>query len=184
MLLLNSMDIYTNNEELENSFRFLNKRNIIEMNGIDNPNAFKKKNNKSDVVNLFFLARLDFSHKGVDILLKALSKLKDFFEKENCYFSIYGNGSEKELKKFNKYMNKIDSERIVYKGCIFGDEKNHMYNNQDICVLPSRYEGFPTSITEALFFVKKVIEIRSHLLYSYHAVFYCTLLFYKVIFFY
>ena len=40
--------IYTNKEELENSFRFLNKRNIIEMNGIDNPNAFKKKNNKSD----------------------------------------------------------------------------------------------------------------------------------------
>ena len=92
--------IYTNEEEKKNSYVFLNKNQLLEMNGIDRPNFNIHEKIKNDSVNLFFLARIDFSHKGVDILLKSLFYLKDFFEEQNCIFTFYGKGSSEQEKLF------------------------------------------------------------------------------------
>lgn len=143
--------IYTNEEEKENSLKWLNKNQLLEMNGIE---SFLPPGEKScdNLVNLFFLARIDFSHKGVDLLLKALFLLKDFFEQENCFFTFYGRGHPAAEKRFLNTLKRLNSDRVMFKGSIFDDKKNDMYKQQNICVLTSRYEGFPTSLTEALFF--------------------------------
>jgi len=128
------------------------KRKLIEMlkvpsdkivvipNGIDikNIELIKSSKEKSDII---FAGRL-LSHKNVDILIKAVSKLKD------KKLIIIGDGVEKEnLEKLTK---ELKAKNIVFKGFI---EKNEdvlsLIKSSKVFVLPSSREGFGISVIEA-----------------------------------
>lgn len=145
--------IYTNKDEEINSFKFLNKNRLEEMNGIElfpKTISIHEKTNKT--IQLFFLSRIDISHKGVDILLDGIERIIDFLEEENCCISFYGNGYPKSMKYFEERLKSIDSKNVVFKGSIFGEEKEKMYAKSDIFLLTSRYEGFPTVLSETLMY--------------------------------
>lgn len=142
--------IFTNEEEKKHSFLFLNKQQFLEMNGIDlDPVVPVEKMSGSDRLNLIYLSRIDLSHKGVDILLNAIERLLSFLIEKNCFINFYGVGQDRDMKYFNKRIKKISSERVVFHGPLFGQEKNEVYNKSDIMLLTSRYEGFPTVLIEA-----------------------------------
>ena len=145
--------IYTNKDEESNSYKFLNKNRFVEMNGIELvPKTMPEYKKNDEVLRLFFLSRIDISHKGVDILLNGIERILSLLEQENCVISFYGNGYPKGMEYFQTRMKKLNSKNVIFRGSIFGEEKEKMYASSDIFLLTSRYEGFPTVLSETLMY--------------------------------
>lgn len=94
---------------------------------------------------VLFLGRLD-EIKGVDLLVKAFSLVKD----DNIRLKISGidYGVEKELKALIRELGL--GSRVDWIGPVYGAEKTKVYTNADVFVMPSRYEMWGITFMEAL----------------------------------
>jgi len=111
--------------------------------GIPIPKSTDQKYPK--IYDVLLVGRLE-KVKGIDILLKAINILKNKYQKI-LKVAIAGNGTLKEnLKKLAKEL-KIDNE-VKFLGTR-KDIDGLMYSSK-ILVLPSRYEGLPITILEAM----------------------------------
>lgn len=142
--------IFTNEDEAKNSVQW-NSSVVYEGNGItsiqtENMEIRAKQKN----YNFVCLSRIDFSHKGIDILLDALFLLKINNNVEDINLSIYGKGSADEESELIKRIADINFPGVSFKGAIYGKNKNDMFYEKDIFILTSRYEGFPMAVLEAL----------------------------------
>jgi len=139
--------VFSNEEEHVNSI-FGKHKYYIETNGlsIDKTLNLYKKDNKE--VNLLFLSRLDFRHKGIDFLIAGYKKYIKRTKGEVAKLNIYGIGSKKQEKKLVKLIKDVPS--ITFNGPVFGIEKERVLENSDILMLTSRYEGFPTIFIDVL----------------------------------
>jgi len=97
-------------------------------------------------INLLFLSRI-IKDKGIYELLDAYKILKDKFS--NVTLNIAGRGPELE-----GMMKKARGEdlNVNFLGFVDGKKKIDTYRNSDIYLLPSRTEGCPISLLEALSF--------------------------------
>ena len=142
--------IFTNEDEGNNSVQW-NSNLIYEGNGITSVQTVNEKiRDKRKPYKFVYLSRIDFSHKGTDILLDALLSLKTNSRIENINLSIYGKGSAVEESKLIKRISGLGFSGVSFNGPIYGKEKNDMLHEKDIFILTSRYEGFPMAILEAL----------------------------------
>ncbi|MFM6994746.1 MAG: glycosyltransferase [Sediminibacterium sp.] len=143
--------LFINNEEAAKSFH--NKKFILDFNYIGYNRNYNFRKSKDDkMVRFFFYSRFDFQHKGLDILLDALKAL-NANKYPNFEFNFYGSGSVDSVRRLKKELKLINSSFITYKGHIENeDDLQQMFLDNDILVLTSRYEGFPTVISEAMFF--------------------------------
>jgi len=140
---------YINNEEEKNSIK-LKAISYIEPNLIRIETKFKKT--ESEKVRFLFFSRIDFNHKGLDFLLDGLNKIKNEF-RDGIVVEFYGIGNEKPLKKLKDFITNNNLEFVKFKGAVYTEsEKIAMFSKSDILLLTSRYEGYPTVITEALSF--------------------------------
>ncbi len=137
--------IFINQEEEANSYTF-DKKAYIERNGIELSSNYNINFKHENSIRISFFSRIDFNHKGIDILLKALEKIKE----ESIVFNFWGTGEPKEIDKLKQNIQKVDFINVFYKGARFGKERDEIFKNTDIFILTSRYEGFPTVLTEAL----------------------------------
>ncbi len=99
------------------------------------------------VKKMLFMGRLHHK-KGVSELAEAwvaskLNNRKDFK-------LLIAGPDQGELKKIEKTINGSINENIEYLGSVYGDEKIRILSSCHYFALPSRSEGFPTSIVEAL----------------------------------
>ncbi len=142
--------IFTNEDEGKNSVQW-NARAIYEGNGISSIQYVKSEvRKKSQPYKFVYLSRIDFNHKGTDILLDALEILKGNGKIDGLNLSIYGKGSVKEEKELIRRIDELNISNVTFNGPIFGQLKNEMLSEKDIFILTSRYEGFPMAILEAL----------------------------------
>lgn len=142
--------IFTNKDEAKNSIQW-NPNAIYEGNGIASIQTNNKKNRgKVKPYQLVYLSRIDFSHKGTDILLDALHLLKHDKKINDINLSFYGKGSEREESMLINRIKKLNLPSVSFEGAIYGKEKNDMLSEKDIFILTSRYEGFPMAVLEAL----------------------------------
>ncbi|WP_315973168.1 glycosyltransferase [Shewanella seohaensis] len=144
--------IYTNEDEASNSVRW-NERVIFEGNGITSTQidtVYQDKSISSKPYKFVYLARIDSSHKGTDILLDALFVLKNSKDIVDIDFTFYGKGDVQEELLLQKRISELNFASVSFKGPIYGDEKIQMLNSKDVFVLTSRYEGFPMAVLEAL----------------------------------
>jgi glycosyltransferase involved in cell wall biosynthesis len=117
--------------------------------------VFRKKysidNNKRIIL---FIGRLH-PMKGVDILIQAYARLVEEFDDILLVFVGPDDGCLDYLK--NQVMLLGLSDRIVFTGPLYGQEKFDVYKDSDIFVLPSRYEIFGLVLIEASAFSLPII---------------------------
>ena len=122
-------------------------------NGIDLKSNVSNKSYKIHDINfkkkkpyILFVGRLNFI-KGPDLLLNAFISIAEEIPYHNLIFAGSDEGMEKELKK--EAINSRFAERIHFIGFISGSEKNSLYKNADILVIPSRSEAMSLVVLEA-----------------------------------
>lgn len=94
---------------------------------------------------LLFVGRL-VNQKGLDVLFKALAKMKDHAD---WTLTIAGEGPLKnELALASHKLGLRD--RVVFRGWLERDHLPAVYEQADVFVLPSRDEGMPNAMLEAM----------------------------------
>ena len=119
---------------------------------IDRKPILTEKLTDKDRVKVFFTGRLVY-YKGVDVLLKAFSKVN------NCEIFIAGTGElENSLKAYAEKHNLAD--KVHFLGFLPDDELKQAYADCDIFVLPSvvKSEAFGIVQLEAMVYGKPVIN--------------------------
>jgi len=141
--------LFTNSDEKNNSIQ-VDASCYIEPNGITLPDLtfdYKEKNS----LNFVALSRIDFSHKGIDILFDALEILKSRNLLDQITLDIYGKGGRDEEAELLSRLSSLDVPSVKFLGALFGDKKYYMFNSKTVFMSSSRYEGFPMAILEAMY---------------------------------
>ncbi len=107
--------------------------------------------------NLAYVGRLDFTHKGIDILLSSFSDEK--WKNRNFTLNIYGKGNTELAKELAKKQN---LSQIKFHGHVSGIQE--IWRQNHMLVMASRYEGMPLSIIEAMFCQRPVLttDVAGH----------------------
>ena len=116
--------------------------------GIDNKIDIKKSEPNKKSKEILFIGRIDVDQKGIDLLLRAYSKIKDFTNKK---LTIAGSGIETEqnkLKTLIKRLNILENVQLI--GRVQGKTKDSLFKNAFCVVIPSRFETFSMVALEAL----------------------------------
>lgn len=121
----------------------------------------QESENKKDIsrLNICCVARLDYKIKGQDILIKALGELK---KKRSDFKCVFIGGEPTETNHNLNELKALADKLNVYENIAFLGNCNdvpQIIRNFDICIVPSRKEGFGISIIEA--FLSKVFVIAS-----------------------
>ncbi len=92
-----------------------------------------------------FVGSFDINRKGIDILLEAFAKLTKTVS--DCQLTLVGSGKDE-----NKLKDMVDSLNIHNKVVFAGEQLNPypFYRRASVFVLPSRAEGFPNVLIEAM----------------------------------
>lgn len=133
----------------EKSVSKYSDKGIVIPNGVSIPTDFKHSidNNR---IRMVFISRKDIYHKGLDLLIKACSKVKVKLLEENVTISLYGPYENNNGNDINALIRNNDVRDIVFDyPAVFGKEKANILLNSDIVVLTSRFEGLPGTILEA-----------------------------------
>jgi glycosyltransferase involved in cell wall biosynthesis len=115
-------------------------------NGVDTdryiPKTFEAQGKGTEHFKLLFVGRFT-EQKGLSFLLKALSNIQS----ENWSLDIYGYGPlEEELKELSRKL--LIESKVVFHGV--SDNMPMVYQEADLLVLPSLYEGMPNVVLEAM----------------------------------
>jgi glycosyltransferase involved in cell wall biosynthesis len=97
---------------------------------------------------MLFFSRIS-PQKGLDMLLRAMDRLRGSLD--SWLLVVCGHnqdGHEAELRKLTVELGL--GEYVVFAGPIFGAEKNDAFAAADVFVLPSRSEGAPMVVLEAM----------------------------------
>ncbi|MDR3222868.1 MAG: glycosyltransferase [Methanobrevibacter sp.] len=156
--VLKCKHIITSSEETKDKLNSLynvnlDKISVIRMGFTDN---LSYRNKDDDTYNIGTLSSL-IKRKRIDILIKSFLKA----DIENSRLFIGGEGSEEY------YLRKIadGDDRIKFLGFISDEELNDFYNNLDVFVFPTAYEGYGFPMIEAMKCEKPVVTLdNAHLL--------------------
>lgn len=145
--------IYLNHSEYCNSaIKNINSKCVIIPNGCDIPRIpFIHKEKCKGKTELLFLGRIDVKHKGLDVFIQAIEYLNNHNKTADLHFSFYGIGNNADTEYLKREMAQI-GDVATYYGAVYGADKQRVFSNADIFIHPSRYEGFPMAILEALSF--------------------------------
>jgi glycosyltransferase involved in cell wall biosynthesis len=103
---------------------------------------------------LLFMGRLNII-KGPDLLLEAFWIIKDEFPEVNLVFAGPDEGMLLELQRYCQV--KQLSNRVYFVGHIGGDDKNSLFKESSIVVIPSRQEAMSIVVLEAATFKVPVV---------------------------
>lgn len=126
------------------------KQRFIGTNGISVPNRqktlFREKGMK-----FVYIGRLDAYHKGLDLLIEAVSAEKSFFVEHNCSFHIYGPDKDGRYTNIERLIRENEVEKLIHLSHeVSGEEKEQILYDADLFIQTSRFEGMPMGILEAL----------------------------------
>lgn len=137
--------IYLSENEYEKSiFKRINRNFHILSNGVNVPPE-GIDHAVSDKMNIAFVSRMDFYGKGIDVLLEAIKILKHEGWENRIEFNFYGNNNDDTYKALLEY-----GDFVKYHGFVAGEQKAEAFQKASINILPSRSEGMPMTILEAL----------------------------------
>ena len=125
-----------------------NKIRIIKAEG------FQSKNYKpNNLINISYVGRITYD-KGFDLFVDAIKKIVQKYHRKICIFII---GSEYKNNPSAMTIKDASDIEIVHISRYNQQYAPNIYNLMDIIVLPSRFEGMPFSLLEALLTTKEII---------------------------
>lgn len=99
---------------------------------------------ENDIINIGTIAGLDVPFKGQKYVIEAISKKKS----DKYVYKVVGNGTGKKLRKFANKLNVKDKFIVV--GPIKHDEIFNFLDGIDLYIQPSKQEGLPRALIEAM----------------------------------
>ena len=120
----------TNAEVISNPFNFDNIKQL------DWP--------KTSTLNFAYVGRLDFTHKGIDVLLNAFATKE--WKSRDFKLNIYGKGNLSLAKELVNFLGLED--KVIFKGHV--NNIHSIWEENHILSLASRYEGMPLVLIEAM----------------------------------
>ena len=92
------------------------------------------------------------SHKGLDLLIRAASLVKSGLLENNFVIEVCGPEEEPGLqKKLQELIDRLEASEVIhFIPPASGDKKNQLLAGAEIFVLPTRREGFPNALLEAM----------------------------------
>lgn len=124
---------------------------IVLPNGIEGKKLSKKFENLSNNFIVSYIGRLDFYHKGLDMLILACLKLQNMLRNEKCIFKIYGPDRDGKLEYWKSFIQQNGIDDIIYFfDAVTGKEKEKVLLETDVFIMTSRFEGLPMGLIEAL----------------------------------
>ncbi len=101
----------------------------------------------SDSLNIGFVGSLDVDYKGLDVLLKAVSQVKSRLP--HLHVKVLGKGDTSKWESFLEEHNVVENTEFL--GTLpFGKAVFDFYDSLHLFVLPSKQEGLPRSLVEAM----------------------------------
>lgn len=94
---------------------------------------------------IIYLGRLD-ANKGLDLIVEACSGLKE--KGAEFRFNCYGTGPQG--REFIDRMLGVLGDDFYYGGVVTGPDKWRVLAENDVFLLPSKYEGLPMALLEAM----------------------------------
>jgi len=139
-------------DNLLSTFPSLSGRVFPIQNGVNIDDIYKKlasspKIKKPDRFRLCFAGSLELKRKGLDTLIDAMHDLVNKKNKTDIELLLIGSGGDEAALK------KRVEEKGLEKSVVFaGEQKNPYYlvKSSDLFILPSRHEGFPNALLEAM----------------------------------
>lgn len=126
-----------------------NDKCIIVPNGFYSP-IIRKSNFTVKGINAVFIGRLDLYQKGLDVLLQACLEEHEFLSSNQFKLTIYG-PERYDFKQIDDFVNNHNLKDIIErKHEIGGQDKEKVLLEADLFLLPSRFEGHPMGLIEAL----------------------------------
>lgn len=142
-----SLAIQYLNENEKGCSIFSNHRYLIAGNGI---NVDKKKNQYKNK-DFVYIGRYSVKHKGLDLLADIIAENRKWFEDNNVKVQLYGRDSGDGCAKLQKIISsKKISDLLIMNNAVYGDEKRKILLDAYAFVQPSRWEGQPIGVMEAL----------------------------------
>jgi len=108
----------------------------------------------SEPVNILYMGWLH-PYKGVDILIEGLARNAVQFG--NCRFVLCGDGSERAMLEAAAAQTGLD---IEFRGWVHGEAKAKAFSDAQIVILPSRVEGMPNVLLEAMSAGRPVVATK------------------------
>ncbi len=100
-----------------------------------------------------FLGRLHIHHKGLDVLLEACRRARDVLTAHHVQISFVGPDVDGSRQTLQERIREWKLDPLVHlRDAVVGGEKRRLFQSADVFVHPSRTEGHPTAVLEALSF--------------------------------
>ena len=112
-------------------------------NGVD-VELFRPDKRDWDPPHMLFVGRIVYQ-KGLDVLIEALSDLKD----QPWKLTLVGDGPQLEPLKLEAQQNGL-LDRITFPGWVDRSDLIDFYHQANLFVFPSRHEGMPNAVLEAM----------------------------------
>ena len=118
-------------------------------NGFTAPGVVKKEFSKNEIKGIF-IGRIDLYHKGLDNLVSAVRNCLPILQKASFTIDVYGPMND-DAQKMQQMIDEDGVGQIIkMKGEIAGEAKERAILDADVFLLPSRFEGHPMGLLEAL----------------------------------
>lgn len=141
---------YLTDQEKHDSGEKWNDKSLIIPNGVYLPIEEKKEFTENGI-NAVMIGRIEPYQKGLDLLIEACSNCITEIKKAGMKIQIYGPDRVGRLDEMKRLVadKKLDDFIFFHEG-VYGNEKERVLMNADVFIIPSRFEGHPTALIEAL----------------------------------
>lgn len=141
---------FLTDQEKTDSTEKWNDESLIVPNGVTLPQKIKTSFSK-DSINAVVIGRIEPYQKGLDLLIEACKGCKEIILNAGLQINIYGPDRVGRLGEIQALTRESGLENVIsfYDG-IYGDEKERVLLGSDVFIIPSRFEGHPTALIEAL----------------------------------